>query len=174
MDKLERDVLSDLLLESGAVRVTDSMLKALRKAIEGIESDHALRVAAKSLLDFEVVEVDVDETRCAIMSADGRKVEVWLDGDCCSRSVFEENSVNELKSLVGERIRDIEHAVSGLEKLVAHDDESVYRALKITTDKRVLVVDWRNDSNGYYDGTCQINGLWESSSLWVEGRSARA
>ena len=98
-----------------------------------------------------------------IKSTDGREIVLDLDGDCCSVSYFEAESLKDLQSLVGERIVQIERVDSSLpgNKVVElrADEEILYHALKITTDKQELVVDWRNESNGYYDGECHVVGF---------------
>lgn len=90
---------------------------------------------------------------------DGKLVHLAIDGDCCSSSYFEENSVKDAYGLVGQTLVNIEHVSSALND---KDEESVctkYHAIKITTDKEVVVLDWRNESNGYYDGTCEVLGF---------------
>lgn len=95
-----------------------------------------------------------------ITSTDGREVVLSLDGDCCSSSYFEENSLADLQSIVGEKLEKFEEV--GARKSDNNDDydnSTVYHALKVTTDKQELVVDWRNESNGYYDGWCTVTGF---------------
>jgi len=173
MSDTENAVLSDLLLECGASRVAPWMLRDLREVMLHCDSEHAIRLAAESLLDFVIasVEFGVSDGSCELVAVDGRKISIRLDGDCCSFSTFEAHSVEEMKGLVGQRLRDVEHVQSSLtpERLVQHD-HSIYRAIKFSTDDGVVVADWRNDSNGYYDGTCTITGCWASDSYGVEGR----
>lgn len=91
---------------------------------------------------------------------DGRRVVLSLDGDCCSGSYFEERSVEDAHSLVGEELRAIAHASSRLADVTSeYGDLTQYHAVKITTDKQEVVIDWRNESNGYYDGWCDVIGF---------------
>ena len=116
--------------------------------------------------NFVVKSVVYDNKRedVTITSEDGREVVLELEGDCCSVSYFEENSITDLKSIVGETLVDIVSVESGKENTVeSYEDDSfseeiAYHALKISTNKQELVVDWRNKSNGWYDGWCNIKG----------------
>lgn len=90
-----------------------------------------------------------------------RQVRLVLSGDCCSQSFFEKNSIEDARGLVGLNLRAIEHVSSGIpDRKDARFDVTVYHAVKITTEDRVVVIDWRNESNGYYDGECEVIG-WE-------------
>lgn len=94
----------------------------------------------------------------------GKEVQLNLQGDCCSGSYFEDNSCDEMEGLVGEELRSIERASARIEDKEVEYTVSKYHALKITTDKSSLTVDWRNDSNGYYDGWCEVYG-WETTDF---------
>ena len=101
-----------------------------------------------------------------LIADDGRKVELRLSGDCCSASYFEPRCVKEVQELVGQillGVGSIESTIS--DKRVESTEENdynggsyKYHAVKLSTDKETLVVDWRNESNGYYDGTCTVTG----------------
>lgn len=101
-----------------------------------------------------------------LVSLDGRRIELSLSAECCSSSYFEVNSVADVKGLVGHVIMGIEHVGSGPAHSWddGHDNKTEYHAIKITTDRCEIVVDWRNESNGYYDGECEIAG-WPAEGL---------
>jgi len=113
----------------------------------------------------------VDEV-IALAAEDGRVVELKLTGDCCSGSYFEEQSIKDAQTLVGQTLFNIENAESArpyVKAAYGYTDEKTdnwvdgtdaihYHCLKLTTDQGVTVLDWRNESNGYYDGTCRVSG----------------
>jgi len=94
---------------------------------------------------------------------DGSRVILSLDGDCCSQSTFEKNSLDDASGLVGDELRALEHVSSAIPNVGGYGEDSTqYSAVKVTTDKQVVVLDWRNESNGYYSGTCDIIG-WKGN-----------
>lgn len=79
--------------------------------------------------------------------------------DCCSETWIEniENTIREFPALVmaAEDIKD------GLPEPVKDDPEHDYLqfyGFKITTDKGLIVIDYRNASNGYYGGWLEWPG----------------
>lgn len=79
----------------------------------------------------------------------GNTIELWLDGDCCSNSEFEERSFADLCLLIGETLLSIEEVESEAEN---DDPEVQWSALLVRTNWSSITVDWRNTSNGYYSG----------------------
>jgi len=80
-------------------------------------------------------------------------LEPW--GDCCSETWIE--SIDLVEPLIGGTIRsveDIDMPHYGNIGTLLHPivEEVNYYGLRITTDKGVSVIDYRNDSNGYYGG----------------------
>jgi hypothetical protein len=107
---------------------------------------------------------DIDLT-----SADGDVLNLHLEGDCCSSSFFDDDSVLDVKSLLGERLMDVESVawdcpvpdVNGdCQCSTGMDDETIHSALIIKTDRQSITLMWRNESNGYYSGylECYLNG----------------
>lgn len=114
--------------------------------------------------NFVIGSVSVDSDSGSISSIDGRNIRIFLDADCCSSSYFEDFSSAELQGLVGEILTKIEHVESRMNDIDDDANGSTvirYHGLKLTTNKQEIVVDWRNESNGYYDGTCKISGQFE-------------
>jgi hypothetical protein len=99
------------------------------------------------------------------VSPDGLRFHVELEGDCCSSSFFDDNSKLDAEGLLGEQLMSIEEV--GRERpesdpLRHRTTEHIeYHALLIRTDKQSITVDWRNESNGYYDGWVNV---------WLDGQ----
>jgi len=87
-------------------------------------------------------------------------------GECCSNTWIEsiENTVREFPALVtaAHEIEDgLPDSVSGHPE---HDYLQFY-GFKVTTDKGVIVLDYRNESNGYYGGSLE----WPSDGYFYGG-----
>ena len=98
---------------------------------------------------------DVDET-LVFKLADGETIKLELSGDCCSHSYFEKLSVKDAKEMVGRDLVRIEHIASWLPNSKGADDSTRYHAVSLITSDGMSIIDWRNESNGYYDGTCNV------------------
>lgn len=82
---------------------------------------------------------------------DGNEVKALADGDCCSHSWIE--SLDTPSMLIGSEVVSVEDIdMPDLGDLPDHDVMSYY-GLKITSKKGSCVIDYRNDSNGYYGGS---------------------
>lgn len=98
------------------------------------------------------IKLASDNVAILFQTTDGDVV-AKCDADCCSQTWIEniENTVREFPALVM-AAEDIE---DGLPDPVEDDPEHDYLqfyGFKITTDKGVIVIDYRNASNGYYGG----------------------
>lgn len=106
------------------------------------------------------VKVAADGESVRLVGKD-RAIELMLTGDCCSRSYFPEASLTDLRELKGEKLAMLEEVESARPDGVQPDEECGedvrWHALKITTNKSSRTIDWRNDSNGYYDGWLTIS-----------------
>ena len=88
---------------------------------------------------------------------DGIEVDVLsfcLEGDCCSHSYFDPPVY--LNHLVGQQLVQFEEVGSDKEYVRTDDECTIWHCLKITTNKESFTLDWRNDSNGYYDGNLNV------------------
>jgi hypothetical protein len=88
---------------------------------------------------------------------DGTKLELKLEGDCCSSSYFTEDAVEDAWELVGSTIVSIEDRDDGHNKDREYKDtddftSTIWSFLVFKTNKGHVTLDWRNDSNGYYSG----------------------
>jgi hypothetical protein len=70
------------------------------------------------------------------------------DGDCCSHSWIEH--VENADAIIGTPILSVEDLP--LESEDSDDGRIMHYGLKITTAKGTCVLDYRNESNGYYGG----------------------
>ena len=86
-------------------------------------------------------------------------------GDCCSESWIE--SLDNPSALTGKvsSVEDIPMPdlgnISGNRHVVNEYGEVKYYGLKIVTDKGHCVIDYRNDSNGYYGGELIVSASRE-------------
>lgn len=92
-----------------------------------------------------------------IESEDGRIFRLDLNGDCCSSSYFESQGVKEAQELVGETLVGVDQATSAIpDNDNDGGDATRYHAVVLRTNQSTITLDWRNESNGYYDGWCSI------------------
>lgn len=86
---------------------------------------------------------------------DGRRLHLRLDGDCCSSSYF--TDLEQFNELIGATIQNIEErdgeSVLAKTKTLTSVANVSWHFLVLETDKGHVTIDWRNDSNGYYDGS---------------------
>lgn len=112
----------------------------------------------------KVIGLTVDNVKDATLYlSDGARLEISLDGECCSMSEF--TDMDQFKELIGAKIQKIEER-DGTSDLVGRvypdddDDDAECRSwhfLVFETDKGHVTVDWHNDSNGCYDGEVCLN-----------------
>jgi hypothetical protein len=103
----------------------------------------------------QVVNV-IDAGAVSLVLDNGQVLQIDLEGDCCSSSYFADvKQFDELKGATIQSIEERDEASSTpLAKPEDDNDSSVsWHFLVFTTDKGHVTIDWRNDSNGYYDGT---------------------
>jgi hypothetical protein len=83
----------------------------------------------------------------------GDTASVYLTGDCCSRSHF--TDPKQFDELVGATIQAVEHRDG---PVTGEEDREVqkWHFLVFVTDRGHVTLDWRNDSNGYYDGDVTV------------------
>ena len=108
------------------------------------------------LVGCTVVSVDTkDSERVKLMLSDGREATFGLDADCCSHSYF--TDLGQFHELAGGLILNAEerHGVgSGDSRDVGDDNNCIsWHFLVFMTSHGHVTIDWRNDSNGYYDGS---------------------
>lgn len=106
----------------------------------------------------KIASVEASGSTAKLKLDNGKTVVMELEGDCCSSSYFSPEGIEDLKSLAGQTISNIEDAEESsashgpYSSELEYGDSVSWHFLKFTTDKGHTTVDWRNDSNGYYDG----------------------
>ena len=112
------------------------------------------------------VKLAKDKEAILFQTTDGDIV-ARCDADCCSYTWIEhvENTIREFPAQVTEAA-DIE---DGLPETIENDPEHDYLqfyGFKVTTDKGVLVIDFRNASNGYYGGSLSWPGEYHYGGVY--------
>lgn len=105
-------------------------------------------LVGKTILAFELTN---DRRAMRFTLADGEPVVVLCDAECCSETWVEHVSL----PARGFPATVLDAADIDMPDLGQMPDRDVvaYYGLKVTTDKGEMVVDYRNDSNGYYGGS---------------------
>lgn len=103
-------------------------------------------------------EIDKDRAQITFMFTEGEPLVLKTSGDCCSATWIE--SVDDPEALKG-RVLDVQEIpMPDLGNIATEHRESVeevqYYGLKVTTENGRAVIDYRNDSNGYYGGSLEI------------------
>lgn len=116
-------------------------IKLIGKVIKGIKIDPEGQSLEMEFTDETVALFDVE-------------------GDCCSHSWIESIDNEELRGAIT-NVQNIEMPdlgdIDG--KRYQGVDHVRYYGLKITTDQGHCVIDYRNDSNGYYGGSIRLRDI---------------
>ena len=101
-----------------------------------------------------------DKEAIKFLTTDGEIV-ARCDADCCSSTWIEaiENTVREFPALVTAAAGIEDGLPEPVEDDPEHDFLQFY-GFKVTTDKGVIVIDYRNASNGYYGGSLEWPGSY--------------
>ena len=113
--------------------------------------------------------IDVIDT--TLILDDGSRAVFALDADCCSASYFTDGA--QFAELRGATIQSVEErdedSESAANKAVTtavttggYDVCTKWHFLVFVTDKGHVTIDWRNESNGYYDG--QVDVSWKEAA----------
>lgn len=108
-------------------------------------------VDVHALLVGKVVTQVVDDT---LHMSDGLVIELELTADCCSSSEF--TDIAQFKELEGATILNVEDRDGKSDNNPPDPTDAdvlSWHFLVFTTSKGHVTIDWRNDSNGYYDGS---------------------
>ena len=85
---------------------------------------------------------------------DGKWYRIDAYGDCCSTSWFEH--CDNVDALVGGTLVSVENVGGYSSETDDGYGEIKVDMIKFTTDKGYSTLEFRNESNGYYSGWCQI------------------
>lgn len=113
--------------------------------------------------NYDIATIDLDS---------GQRIYLYLENDCCSESFFTDPA--QFIDLIGAKLQRIErrYGLSGpnAPNPPCRQDEMKWHFLVFETSKGHITIDWRNDSNGYYDGTVNIEvcleGLEQARSAY--------
>ena len=126
-------------------------------------------MSKNTLIGKTITAFDMSNDRKAMrfVVADGDPVVVLCEGDCCSETWVEHVSLpaRGFPALVLEA-DDIEMPDLGE---MPDREVVVYYGFKVTTDKGEMVVDYRNESNGFYGGNLSWPG--QSDYVGVHGQN---
>ncbi len=116
----------------------------VQKALEGATISH--------------VELEPNGTRLTLTFVGRPSVNLVPYGECCSATWIE--SLDAPDALIGtvQSVEEIPMPDLGNIDGNRHQgvDQVSYYGLKIATDKGVCIIDYRNDSNGYYGGSLEV------------------
>jgi hypothetical protein len=105
------------------------------------------------LLGKTIKEVWLASDKMAIKFVCDESIIAKVDADCCSHTWIE--SLDDPEALLG-TVREVEDLTLKVEEV---DYETIqFYGLKITTEKGRCVIDYRNESNGYYGGNISWPG----------------
>lgn len=104
---------------------------------------------------IENVIFSENKTVLELVSTVGDILKFQLEGDCCSNSFFDEDTVLDVKTVLGESLVSADTIEEGTERDDVVD-EIIHYALKLQTDRQLVTLMWRNENNGYYAGYVDI------------------
>lgn len=95
----------------------------------------------------------------------GESIVARADGDCCSHTWIEE--VDAPERLIGSEVKSVEDiGMPDKRTTTGECDECLqFYGCKITTAKGEVMIDYRNESNGYYGGSL----VWPSEDTFCGG-----
>lgn len=112
-------------------------------------------------MNFIIENIVQTPHQLTFVSSEGQTITIDLIGDCCSASFFDDDSLLDVKGLLGERLMSIEEVSNDREYPDdpdgTYDDVTLHYAMIVKTDKQSISVMWRNESNGYYSGWVEVS-----------------
>jgi hypothetical protein len=132
-------------------------------------------VKENPLIGKTITDLQISEDRQALrfVLADGEIV-VQVDADCCSYTWIEHVELPALgfpAAVVG--VEDLEMP-EGTASTFHTDPECLqFYGCKIVTDRGEIVIDYRNDSNGYYGGSLSWPGDYFYGGVYGQNVSAQ-
>jgi hypothetical protein len=109
----------------------------------------------KECVGLKVEAVTANPERAIVKFHNGRVLTLELEGDCCSHSYFQDPSqFSELQDSIIIEIESRHQQRDGNKYESTPSDDSVsWHFLVFKTSRGHVDIDWRNDANGYYDGS---------------------
>lgn len=118
------------------------------------------------LIGKKIVEMKIalDKEAILFVTAEGEKLVAKVDADCCSHTWIQSIEMPALGlPFTVSAVADLEMGVPPLSD--ENFDYLQFYGAKIVTDKGDLVIDYRNESNGYYGGSI----CWPGDSCFYGG-----
>lgn len=109
-----------------------------------------------------ITKLEITEDTLTLHIGYSTKLTFKLIGDCCSKSFFTPESIEDAKKLEYKRFYGYEVRKQVLADKTETDAEGwetsiEYNALVISTPDGQTTLDWRNSSNGYYSGDILVS-----------------
>lgn len=120
------------------------------------------------LIGKTITKVELAADKLAIrFTADGEEVVAKCDADCCSFTWIESVEM----PAGGLPAKVLEAADLDLPSQDKDGNLLKFYGLKLTTDKGDLVLDYRNESNGYYGGSLSWPGEYHYGGVYGQDNS---
>jgi hypothetical protein len=104
-----------------------------------------------------------DDRQALLFETDTGNIKVLADADCCSYTWIEHIELPALGFPARvSAVDDLQMPEGKASEFHKDDDVLQFYGCKIVTDKGEIVIDYRNDSNGYYGGSL----CWPSERLY--------
>ena len=120
------------------------------------------------------IEISEDRQALRFILADGEII-VDTDADCCSYTWIEHVELPALgfpAVVVSVEDLDLPQQEKPASTFRTDTDSLAYYGCKIVTDRGEIVIDYRNDSNGYYGGSLSWPGEHNYGGVYGQNRSA--
>jgi hypothetical protein len=124
-------------------------------------------LVGKTIVEIKLAD---DEGAIKFILNDGESVIAICDADCCSYTWIEHVEMPAL-GLPAEVISICDLEMPDLGDIPDCDVVSYY-GLKINTSKGELVIDYRNDSNGYYGGDLSWPNEYRNTGIYGQNESS--
>ncbi len=125
------------------------------------------------LIGKTITAIEIAEDRQALrfLLADGEMI-VGTDADCCSYTWVEhvELPALGLPALVT-AVEDLDMPEGAASTFHTDPDSLQFYGCKISTDRGEIVIDYRNDSNGYYGGSLLWPGEYHYGGVFGQNNS---
>lgn len=128
----------------------------------------------RTVIFVEHLQAPDRDSTIALYLDNGKAFEFRLEEDCCSTSAFTNEAFEEAFMLIGAEVKYVEHREGGSTGYRRGEDKPVgertaalslqyppsesdsWHFIVFATDKGHVTLDWRNMSNGHYDGSCAV------------------
>jgi hypothetical protein len=119
------------------------------------------------------IKIAADREAILFETATG-PIEVQVDADCCSYTWVEHIELPALGfPAIVLKVEDLDMP-DGKESTFHTDADSLaFYGCKITTDRGEIVIDYRNDSNGYYGGSLSWPGDYHYGGVYGQANSKK-